>query len=245
MRLRPAQLSLVLHAAALLALLHIGAVQRHQPPPPRLDLISTKLVFHPEIKVAAGGGGGRDAQPPKLGKPPETSTRPFVPPTTRPPDHEPVLPMAPSVLGPTSTQHVPVSILGDPTGLPGPPSDGPGRGPGIGRGPGRYGVGDGAEDGGVYRGGPGAVTTQVQLVYKVEPEYSDQARIARLQGLVTLRVEIDETGRPVAVEVRQSLGLGLDEKAIEAVRRWRFKPATRDGKPVRAPVLVDVSFRLL
>ncbi|MDX1981956.1 MAG: energy transducer TonB, partial [Bryobacteraceae bacterium] len=62
---------------------------------------------------------------------------------------------------------------------------------------------------------------------------------------VVLIAEIDETGRAVNIRVRQGLGLGLDERAVEAVGKWRFRPAARDGKPVRSPALIEVSFRLL
>ncbi len=83
------------------------------------------------------------------------------------------------------------------------------------------------------------------VVRQVEPEYSEDARKARLTGTVVLYVEIDERGRVSKVEVRQSLGLGLDEKAIEAIRKWRFRPARKDGKPVPSVAMVDVGFHLL
>jgi TonB family protein len=83
------------------------------------------------------------------------------------------------------------------------------------------------------------------LLYKQEPEYSEEARKAKFQGVVTLQIVIDAKGGAVNPRVMKSLGLGLDEKAIEAVRQWKFAPVYKDGKPVAVPVTVNVFFRLL
>jgi len=88
-------------------------------------------------------------------------------------------------------------------------------------------------------------TTPPRLLFKKEAEYSEEARKAKYQGTVLLDVEVDVTGKAVDIRVVRSLGLGLDEKAIEAVRQWRFKPAEKDGKPVSAQMELEVSFRLL
>ena len=83
------------------------------------------------------------------------------------------------------------------------------------------------------------------LTNKTEPQYTDEARSAKLQGTVMLQVQIDETGKVSEhITVLRSLGSGLDEKAMEAVRQWRFKPALRDGKPVAVPATIEVNFRL-
>ena len=82
-------------------------------------------------------------------------------------------------------------------------------------------------------------------IFSPEPEYSEEARKAKFQGTVTLSVEVDASGRVRNVNVMRRLGLGLDEKAIEAVQRWRFKPATMGGQPVPMLAEVRVSFRLL
>ena len=95
----------------------------------------------------------------------------------------------------------------------------------------------------VFRIGGGVVAPR--LLHKVEPSYTDEAKEAKLQGTVTLQIEIWEDARPHNIRVQRSLGLGLDEKAIEAVRQWRFAPGTKDGKPVRVEAQVEVSFRLL
>jgi TonB family protein len=83
------------------------------------------------------------------------------------------------------------------------------------------------------------------LVYKVAPDYSDEARAARCHGTVLLGVIIDETGKPRDIHVLKPLGLGLDEKAVEAVQRWRFSPGLKDGQPVCVAANVEVNFQLL
>jgi TonB family protein len=83
------------------------------------------------------------------------------------------------------------------------------------------------------------------LVFKVEPEYSEEARKAKYQGTVTLYVEVDPAGRASHIRVLQGLGLGLDEKAIEAVKRWVFSPGRKDGRPVTVAATIQVNFRLL
>ena len=90
----------------------------------------------------------------------------------------------------------------------------------------------------------GGVSAPVPI-FQPEPEYSEEARKAKWQGTVMLSLVVDETGKAVGIKVTKSLGLGLDEKAIEAVQKWRFKPGTKDGKPVPVIASVEVNFRLL
>jgi TonB family protein len=97
--------------------------------------------------------------------------------------------------------------------------------------------------GGVYRIGGGV--SPPQLIAKVEPEYSEEARKAKFQGTVVLTVVVDEKGNPRDLKVLRPLGLGLDQKAIEAVEKWRFKPGMKDGRPVAVLATVEVNFRLL
>ncbi len=89
------------------------------------------------------------------------------------------------------------------------------------------------------------LSSQPQLLWKTEPEYSEEARKARYQGTVSLVLEIDAQGRPRNIRVVRSLGLGLDERAVEAVAQWKFKPGLLNGRAVSSPVTVEVSFRLL
>ena len=83
------------------------------------------------------------------------------------------------------------------------------------------------------------------MLSKTEPEYSDTARKARHQGTVLLAVIVDSQGNPRDIRVIRGLGLGLDERAMEAVSTWRFRPALLNGRPVSAPITVEVNFRLL
>ena len=84
-----------------------------------------------------------------------------------------------------------------------------------------------------------------KLLFKVEPEYSEEARAAKYQGTTIVSVEIGIDGRARNLKIQRSLGLGLDEKAIEAVNQWRFEPGIRNGQPVTVAATIEVNFRLL
>ncbi|MGB9032827.1 MAG: TonB family protein, partial [Acidobacteriaceae bacterium] len=94
----------------------------------------------------------------------------------------------------------------------------------------------------LYR--PGGAVSVPSLVYAATPSYSEAARKAKLEGIVLLKLVVDEDGNPQNVRVVRPLGMGLDEKAIEAVRRYRFNPALKDGVPVPVEINVEVNFRL-
>jgi len=87
--------------------------------------------------------------------------------------------------------------------------------------------------------------TPPQLRNKVEPEYSEEARRAKYQGNILLSLDVGPDGYAHHIYTLRMLGLGLDEKAIEAVRQWRFAPGMKDGKPVRVQATIEVNFRLL
>jgi TonB family protein len=91
--------------------------------------------------------------------------------------------------------------------------------------------------------GPG--TTFPVLASQIQPEYSEEARKAKYSGTVILNIEVDPSGRVVDLKVVRSLGMGLDEKAVQAVQQWAFKPGTKDGKPVAVEAQVEVHFALL
>jgi TonB family protein len=144
--------------------------------------------------------------------------------------------------------------LGDPMShLPsGPPSNGTGSGGGIGSGNGG-GVGSGEGPGvGPGRGGGigggvfkvGGGVSAPRAVFTPDPEYSEEARKAKFQGTCVLWLVVGPDGHPRDIRVARTLGLGLDEKAIEAVKQWKFEPAMKDGKPVAVMINVEVSFRL-
>ena len=91
-------------------------------------------------------------------------------------------------------------------------------------------------------GGRGA--SAPTLLYKEEPDYTEEARAAKLQGTVVLSVEIDPTGTATNFKVVRGLGLGLDEKAVEAVKKWKFKPGEKDGTAATVAATIEVNFRL-
>jgi len=82
-------------------------------------------------------------------------------------------------------------------------------------------------------------------IHRAEPEYTQEARNAKIEGSVLIKCVIDENGIPTDPIVERSLEKGLDEKAVEAVKKWRFKPGLKDGKPVPANVSIQINFRLL
>jgi TonB family protein len=146
-----------------------------------------------------------------------------------------------------------MTTWGDPQGVLGPPSNGPGTGGGIGSGEGTgigsgKGGGLGPGEGGGTGGGPysvGGGVSEPIPTYMPDPTYSEEARKAKYQGVVSLWIVVDSQGNVTDARVVKPLGLGLDEKAVETVRTWKFKPAMRNGVPVPVRVGVDVFFRLL
>jgi periplasmic protein TonB len=83
-----------------------------------------------------------------------------------------------------------------------------------------------------------------ELVFAPNPEYTEKARQAKYQGVCGIALIIDPQGNPTRVLVVRRLGMGLDEKAVEAVKGYRFKPAMRFGKPVAVTVNILVNFKL-
>ncbi len=220
--------------------------------PLSLDTPST-----PKQQVMKGGGGGGDRSPlpASFGRLPKVAPRQFTPPVAVYNNTDPKLIMEPSIVAPPDVKLPQVSAAnyGDPFSKFTTPSNGPGSGGGIGAGKGGgvgggigvgVGPGEGAGfGGGVFRVGGGV--TAPTLLQKVEPEYSEEARKAKYQGTVTLYVEVDANGKATNIRVQHSLGLGLDEKAIEAVKKWRFRPGMKDGRPVTVAATIEVNFRLL
>jgi TonB family protein len=212
-------------------------------------------VLPPSDKEAGGGGGGgdRDKLAASKGALPKLSREQFTPPSAIIRNPDPKLAVEPTVVVPPDIKLPQTGQLGDPmSSVLGPPSNGTGFGGGIGSGSGG-GVGSGRGPGvgpgwgggiggGVYRVGGGVSAPRV--VFQPDPEYSEEARKAKYQGTVVLYVEIGTDGRTHNIRIQRSLGLGLDEKAIEAVRTWKFEPARKDGQPVTVGVNIEVNFRL-
>jgi periplasmic protein TonB len=210
-------------------------------------------VLPPSSKESGGGGGGgdRDKLAASKGSLPKQSREQITPPAVIVRNEAPKLAVDPTVVAPQI--QISQGALGDPlSNILGPPSSGTGSGGGIGsgsgggvgsgRGPGvgpGYGGGIG---GGIYRVGGGV--SAPRAVFAPDPEYSEEARKAKYQGTVVLWMIVGPDGRPRDIKVARSVGMGLDEKAIEAVRTWRFEPARKDGQPVAVQINVEVSFRL-
>ena len=249
----PTLASIAIHGAILALLLYLGTARPAQEALREATAVVTPLsryLPHPLRGTGGGSGGLHDQAPPTQGKLPRPAPRPFVPPTTTTVEH-PLLPLEPVIVAP-SDANLPTSHLtnfGDPLAAlasrsPGPGSrggigtrDGGGIGPGSGPG---YGPGDQSA---ARPGTPGV--TAPSLLYQIEPEYSEDARKAKLQGTVRLSIIVDPSGRPRDIRVVRPLGLGLDERAIEAVTKWRFKPGQKDGSPIPVRATVEVNFRLL
>jgi TonB family protein len=216
----------------------------YKPTPPKKNLMG-----------GGGGGGDRSVTPPSKGKLPRLADKQFVPPMAVVNNEHPKLVMEPTlVIQPDA--NIPKSnldVLGDPLAKSGIASNGPGSGGGIGYGNrGGVGSGDGAGYGPGHGGNMGGGAFKIgggvsapSVLYKVEPEYSEEARKAKFQGTVVLFVVVDEKGNPRDLKVLRPLGLGLDQKAIEAVEKWRFRPGMKDGKPVPVQATIEVNFRLL
>ncbi len=225
----------------------------------QIDLIAPDIApYKPTVKQDAmhggGGGGDRSPTPVSKGKLPKLAKKQFVPPMISH-DPDPKLVMDPTLIiqPDANIPKVNSDQLGDPLAKSGLASNGfgsgggmgSGRGGGIGSGSGPgFGPGSGGGmGGGAYRIGGGV--SPPSILFKVEPEYSEEARKAKFQGTVLLYVVVDEKGLPRDIKVLRPLGLGLDQKAVEAVEKWKFTPGKKDGKPVPVQAQIEVNFRLL
>jgi TonB family protein len=218
----------------------------------------------PKPKPATGGGGGGRQQPapPSKGVPPQMALAPqIIPPSPEPPKiKNPQLVVASTLSGDPKTIPTLKGPIGDPTGIPGPPSSGPGKGGGIGRGSGTgVGIGDGgglgpgrggnAGGGDIGLGGGGGVLPMTAnlrpiILYTEKPRYTEEARQNKLQGTVVLSVVFSADGRITNIRVVRSLPDGLTENAIAAARRIRFNPAVKDGVPVSVRTNLEFSFNM-
>jgi TonB family protein len=208
-------------------------------------------------KAGGGGGGGdRSMVDANKGKLPQKSPDPITPP--QPPIIEhPKLPEPPAInvqaniqlpdnptmpmIGVHDSANVQMASAGSGSGA----GMGTGSGGGLGSGQGNgYGPGFGGNaGGGLYQIG-GRISAPV-VIHSVEAEFSDEARRAKYQGVCLISLVVDAQGNPQDIHVARALGMGLDEKAIEAIRQYKFKPAMKDGKTaVPVPITIEVDFRL-
>lgn len=253
-------LSLLIHTLALVALFTAGryiAAHRHETQRPTVGLVTdiSPYILPPSLSRVGGGGGGgdRDKLQASKGALPRLSRQQLAPPAVVVRNENPKLPVEPTVVVPPEIHLPQTGLLGDPlSSVLGPPSNGTGSGGGIGTGSGG-GVGSGRGPGvgpgwgggiggGAYRVGGGV--TAPRAIYTPEPDFSEEARKAKYEGTVVLWLVVGSDGRAHDIHISRSLGMGLDEKAVEAIRVWRFEPGRKDGIPVAVQVNVEVSFRL-
>jgi protein TonB len=245
MRKAPVLTSLAIHVGAIALLLLLASIPKVSDSVKRfsthIPLVSPRMAAH------EGGGGQRNPLPASRGQaPPRAVTKVFVPPMAVRIDAPKLMVQQAMLEAPEI--NINATDIGDPMGKLGPLSGGPGGPNGIGSGIGGS-IGPGKGPG---QGSPGPVsykslgiTQEPKLIHSEEPEYSDEARIARYQGTVLLAIDVDTTGAVKNIRVLRGLGLGLDEKAMAAVVKWRFRPAMASGRPVTAPAQVSVTFHLL
>lgn len=199
-----------------------------------------------------GGGGDRDKLQASKGVPPKFDMKQITPPTVVIRNPDPKLAVEQTVMVPPQIKINQAGPIGSLSSVLNVPSNGTGYGSGIGEsccggvgnGNGRgVGPGEGAGiGGGVFQVGGGVSPPRIK--FKTDPEFSEEARKAKHQGTVVLAVIVGADGKIHDPRVVQSLGLGLDEKAIEAVKEWLFDPAVKDGRKVAVMVDIEVNFRL-
>jgi TonB family protein len=252
--------STTVNVAVLLALLFFGVrkiIEKAKVVVTPIDISEMDLKAPKMPKNAGGGGGGGNQSivDPMKGKLPPKMKDPITPPN--PPVEQPKLAAQPAIdvqqniqlpdnpqmqnIGVKNSANVSLYTGGQGSGG----GMGTGRGGGMGSGNGNgFGPGEGGNTGGgLYRIG-GGVSAPVPL-NSVEAEFSDEARRAKYQGVCLISLIVDVHGDPQNPRVVRALGMGLDEKALEAVKKYKFKPAMKDGKtPVPVMITVEVNFRL-
>lgn len=206
------------------------------------------LFGEPSLGLKSGGGEN-DPRPTRHGDLAPESSRPLLPPR-RTVNLTPELPVPVAVFDPKASQQVPsITNLGLPWLKDNSDSAGPGKDHGFGSGK-KGGMGDdegpGAGQGESYSRSYTNLVTPPSCAYCPDPQYTDEAREAKLQGKVTLQVLIGAEGRATQVRIVQGIGMGLDERAAQSVRGWKFIPAhdaARRAVPVW--VTIEVVFRLI
>jgi len=236
--------SVFIHAAIFAALIAIGTNDKVQ------KAIKAVVLVEPVVKpmkqeIRNAGGGQRSPLPPLKAALPKPAPKVFTPPLVT--ITHPALVMDASLIAPPDAWAAPTGAIGNPLGSIG-GGGGFGSGGGIGNGHGT-GIGNGNGSGvggngnGVYSVGNG--TTPPSVISKVDPEYSEEARKAKYSGSVMLSIVVNTDGKAEDIKVVKSLGMGLDEKAMEAVAKWRFNPGKNKGVPVKVRAQIEVNFRLL
>ena len=241
--------AVLLHVAAIALL--FWAVKSHVPfaslqKMAMVDLVTAPPPMAPAKDAMGGGGGQRGATPVSKGELPKFVDRQITPPKA-PPLEQPKIPMPDPTIEVQKDLKMANNNMPN-LGMPNSPligtSMGNGSGTGLGSG---NGSGIGAGSGGNYGGGlkkiGGGVSSPV-VIYQVDPEFSEEARKAKFMGVVLVNLIVDQQGRPQNVHVLRGAGMGLDGKAVDAVKLYKFRPAMENGKPVAVELNVEVSFQI-
>jgi periplasmic protein TonB len=216
------------------------------PPPPPVVL--------PVARIQGGGGGGGAHQviEPTRGHPPVVVVKmPVLAPQVLRIDH-PKLAAEPAevVKMPDSAPLLKIGISNSPQIALASQGSGSGSGFGAGLGGGLgagRGIGAGPGSGGGYGGGlmsVGGGVSAPMLIHSVQPDFTEEARQANFQGNVAIELIVDAQGNPQDIRVTRHLGMGLEQKALEAVRQYKFRPAMYQGHPVAVQIVIDVDFHL-
>jgi protein TonB len=240
--------AVLLHVAAIALL--FWAVKEHVPFVKHQAMLLVNLATPPEMPkakdVMGGGGGQRGPTPTSKGQLPKFAKIQITPPKAPPPEDPKIRMPDPTIEVQTDLKMANNNMpnLGDPNSPLLGNSMGNGRGSGIGSG---NGSGLGPGTGGGYGGGLmkiGGGVSEPVLTYKVDPEFSEEARKAKFMGIVLVTLVVDQNGNPQNVHLLRGVGMGLDEKAVEAVKQYKFRPARFNGKPVAVQLNVEVNFQI-
>jgi protein TonB len=243
---RSAAWAVVAHVFAILVIGYAATTNIHLAAPVKLQV--TELTVPPQASPRAtamgGGGGQRGPTPVTKGTPPKFAEQQIVPPKA-PPMMEPKIHIEPTI---EVQQDVKMASSLPQIGIASSPlvgmsmGNGIGTGLGSGNGPG-LGPGSGGNTGGGVKQIGGGVSAPI-LVYGFGPEFSEEARKAKTAGNVLVNLWVDEKGNTTHARVIRGIGMGLDEKAVAAVKLYRFKPAMENGKPVTVEMNIEVTFHI-
>jgi protein TonB len=239
----------LLHVAAIALL--FWAVKSHVPfasltKTMQMTALTTPPPMAPAKDTMGGGGGQRGPTPVTKGQLPKFADQQITPPKA-PPLEEPKIRMPDPTIEVQKDLKMATSNMPN-LGMPNSPligtSMGNGSGSGLGSGNGSgMGPGSGGNYGGGLRKIGGGVSSPV-VIYQVDPEFSEEARKAKFMGVVLVNLIVDAQGRPQNVHVLRGVGMGLDGKAVDAVKLYKFKPAMEAGKPVAVELNVEVNFQI-
>jgi periplasmic protein TonB len=255
-------LSFVTHAVVI-GLIVLFAIEQWHTRMLQKKMVQTTLANVPFVPPSplkdtmggGGGGGNHETVEASKGHLPKFTKQPLAPPQILKID-KPKLAVDPSVMMPQPIK-LPDAANMPNVGIPQSTqvalaSQGGGSGSGFGSGSGGgigsgHGNGVGPGEGGGYGGGLmhlGGGVSAPSLIYAPDPEFSDEARRAKYQGVCIVGLIVDAQGNPQQAHVVRPLGMGLDEKALEAVRQYKFKPAMYKGKAVPVEINIEVNFRI-